>query len=124
MTTKDLIIEYRNSHPESRIILGVVLAEFERDSKLNKEGNQKNPSDDDCIRIIKKLIESNIECREFEENKILERFIPQQLNEEVIFDLIKTNNFKNIGDCMKFFKDNYTGLYDGKVVNKLFKNNN
>ena len=109
---KEEIVEYRNTHKESRTLLGTLLGELDRKTKT--------PTDDDCIQVIKKMIESNVLCGETEENEILEKFLPQQLNEDQIKAIISTIQAKNIGECMKFFKENCAGRYDGKLVSKLF----
>ena len=113
---KQQIIDYRNSHTETRTLLGTVLGELDRISK--------NPTNDDCIKVIKKMIESNKLVNTTEslyENKLLEQFIPQQLTEEQIKNIIKREHFTSIKDCMGFFKELYTGLYDGKMVSKIYK---
>ena len=117
---KQQIIDYRNNHKESRVLLGVLLGEFERLEKSPKRKTSEI-TNDECISIIKKLIDSNIQCNELEENKILELFIPQQLTEEQIENIIKRERFASIKDCMRFFKELYAGLYDGKVVSKVYK---
>lgn len=113
---KQQIINYRNSHTETRTLLGTVLGELDRISK--------NPTDKECIQLIKKMIESNRLINTTEslyENKLLEQFIPQQLTEEQIKNIIKRERFANIKDCMGFFKELYASLYDGKVVSKIYK---
>ena len=117
---KQQIIDYRNNHKESRVLLGVLLGEFERLEKSPKRKTSEI-TNDECISIIKKLIDSNIQCNELEENKILELFIPQQLTEEQIKNIIKRERFASIKDCMGFFKKLYAGLYDGKLVSKIYK---
>ena len=113
---KQQITDYRKQHKESRILLGTVLGELDRISK--------NPTNDDCIKVIKKMIESNKLVNTTEslyENKLLEQFIPQQLTEEQIENIIKRERFASIKDCMGFFKELYAGLYDGKMVSKVYK---
>lgn len=113
---KQQITDYRNQHKESRILLGTVLGELDRISK--------NPTNDDCIKVIKKMIESNKLINTTEslyENKLLEKFIPQQLTEEQIKNIIKRERFASIKDCMGFFKELYTGLYNGQLVSKIYK---
>lgn len=113
---KQQIIDYRNSHTETRTLLGTVLGELDRISK--------NPTNDDCIKVIKKMIESNKLINTIEalyENQLLEQFIPKQLTEDQIETIIKQERFASIKDCMGFFKELYAGLYDGKVVSKIFK---
>lgn len=114
MTIKEKIIEYRNSHPETRTVLGTILGEFDRVSK--------NPSDEQCFQLIKKMIESNLLTGQLSENVLLSQFIPTQLTNLEITKLITDLNFKSIAECMKFFKENYTGRYDGKMVSKIFNN--
>ena len=113
---KQQIIDYRNSHTETRTLLGTVLGELDRISK--------NPTNDDCIKVIKKMIESNKLINTTEslyENKLLEQFIPQQLTEEQIKNIIKRERFISIKDCMGFFKELYAGLYNGQLVSKIYK---
>ena len=120
---KQQIIDYRNSHKESRLILGVLLSELDRDDKIT-EGDFRNPSDNNVIRVTKKMIDSlklMSSTQALEEVKILEQFIPQQLTENQIETIIKRERFTSIKDCMGFFKELYAGLYDGKLVSKIFK---
>ena len=120
---KQQIIDYRNNHKESRLILGTLLSELDRDDKI-KAGDFRNPSNDDVIRVIKKMIDSNklINSNEsLNENKLLEQFIPEQLTEEQIESIINRERFSSIKDCMGFFKEQYSGLYDGKTVSKIYK---
>ena len=120
---KQQIIDYRNNHKESRLILGTLLSELDRDDKI-KAGDFRNPSNNDVIRVIKKMIESNKLINSSEslnENQLLEQFIPKQLTGDQIENIIKREHFQSIKDCMGFFKELYTGLYDGKVVSKIYK---
>jgi len=118
---KEKVIEYRNSHKESRVLLGVLLGEFERLEKNPKWVNKEIP-ESEYIAIIKALIASNTECEEFEENKILELFLPKMLTDLEIISYINKNNFSNLGECMKWFKINYAALYDGKMVSNIYNN--
>ena len=113
---KQQIANYRNSHTETRTLLGTVLGELDRISKT--------PTDNECIQLIKKMIESNKLINTTEslyENQLLEQFIPKQLTESQIESIIKRERFQSIKDCMGFFKELYTGLYDGKLVSKIYK---
>ena len=113
---KQQIANYRNSHTETRTLLGTVLGELDRISKT--------PTDNECIQLIKKMIESNKLINTTEslyENQLLEQFIPKQLTESQIESIIKREHFQSIKDCMGFFKELYTGLYDGKTVSRIYK---
>jgi uncharacterized protein YqeY len=114
---KQQIIDYRNSHTETRTLLGTVLGELDR---ITKE-----PSDEQCVQLIKKMIESNRLMNTTEslyENQLLEQFIPKQLTEGQIEIIVRREGFKSIKDCMTFFKEQYAGLYNGQLVSKIFKN--
>ena len=118
------ITAHRALHKESRIILGVLLGEISRDPDLNKSGDPKNPSDADCIRIIKKMIDNNKEVNTpetIQENALLSIFLPKQLDILEITNIIKSNDFSSIKDCMEFFKANHAGLYNGKDVSSAFQ---
>ena len=109
---KERIIEYRNQNPETRTLLGTVIGELDRITKT--------PTDEQCIQVIKKMVESNVECGQLEENKVLEQFLPKQLTENDINYIISVNTFPSIKECMLHFKTVYAGMYDGKLVSKLF----
>lgn len=109
---KEQIIEYRNAHKEARVLLGTVLGELDR--------VDKNPTDAQCVTVIKKLIEGNIECGLLDENKILDLFLPKQLDGMQIRQIIADCKFSDLGSCMKHFKTNYAGLYNGSWVSQSY----
>lgn len=104
-------------------LLGVLLGE------LDRLPTRANPTSDQIYNAIKKLHESaeimklhNAESEQ--EYTYLSQFIKQQMSESQIrlhiLDL-KNMGYNNIGSIMKYFKDYYSGQYDGKVVSKLVK---
>lgn len=118
MKIKSKLEEYKASHPNSRVLINTIFGELDRLP-------HKNHTDEDCIKIIKKMIEGNKlvgSAETLSENEVLEQFIPKQLNENEIKDIILKNSFNSIKDCMIYFKEYYTGLYGGKLVSKLFSN--
>ena len=108
------------SSPVTNTLLSTVLGELDRISK--------NPSDDQVITVIKKMIESAKECgNEHEVAFLSDRYMPKQLSLQGLHDIIKeycnTNNItdkKQMGLVMKYLKDNYVGQYDGKVASGIF----
>lgn len=108
---KNKLIEYRNSHKEDRTLINTVIGELDRISKT--------PSDEQVIQVIKKMIESNELTNSTEENEVLIQFIPKQLSQDEIISIIKDNDLSVIKDRMTFFKKNYSGLYDGKLVSSI-----
>jgi len=109
---KNKIIHYRNTHIESRVLLGTVLGELDRISKT--------PTNEQVIAVIKKMIESNILSGQLDENEMLSQFLPKQLTDIEILNLFELNKFNNIAECMKFFKENYAGLYNGKELSQKY----
>lgn len=116
MTVKEKILTFRERTKRlrpARMLANTIIGEFDRVSK--------DPTDEQCVQIIKKMIESNKLTGNLDENEILETFLPKQLIESEIKELIETMKFDSIMSCMVFFKSNYPGLYDGKLVSNTFK---
>lgn len=130
-STVEEIKRERESHRSNSIIyslLGVLLGEIDR---LPIPRTQ-SPSEDQIYSIIKKLHEGAeyMASRDLsEESKIeyayLKDYIKAQLGrseiEMIISDLVLQQPNANIGVVMKYFKDNYSGQYDGKLVSQIAK---
>lgn len=56
-----------------------------------------------------------------EENVILEAFLPKQLNEAQLTVIVSASGATNVGEAMKFLKDNYAGQYDGKLASTVVR---
>jgi len=123
---KNLIIEGMKVKSPTVRILRVVLGEFQR--------GMKEPSDENCYKIIKKLIESNkeiLKTREdsnlIQENNTLELLLPQEITiDEIYKELSKVvvqiqeskSDGQAIGIAMKCLKE--TGLLiDSKKVSEI-----
>lgn len=114
MTVKEQIREYRNTHPDSRVVLGVLLSEIDRGY------NPSQVTDEDCYKAVRFMMKANIETGNLEENELLGKFLPVSLTEDQIREIIKVQKFGSIGECMKFFKENHPQRYDGGQVSKIF----
>lgn len=113
---------FQRNNPVIYSLLGVLLGE------LDRLPTRENPTESQIYTVIKKLYESAEYMAErdlSEESKIeyayLKDYIKPQLSEDEIRDFISTNNFTNIGMVMKYFKDTFPGMYDGKLVSKIAK---
>ena len=116
----------QRDNPVIYSLLGVVLGE------LDRLPTRANPTEDQIYTVIKKMYEGAelLASKNWdEEAKIeyayLKDFIKQQLSENDVRYLIaafvdNTENC-NIGLVMKYFKDNYSGQYDGKLVSQITK---
>lgn len=117
------IIAYRACHKEDRVLFGTLIGEIQRDDEVTKSNTTKNPSDADCIRVIKKFMANNVivgTTEALKENELLNYFIPQQLTEGEINSIVIAIEAKTIGECMQYFKQYYAGLYNGKTVQECF----
>ena len=99
---------------------------------LSKSG--KELTDDDELKIIRKFMKNIDETLAFEipaetrskletEKKILTAYLPEQLGSEEIEKIVKemVSAGKTMKEIMPYFKENYTGRYDGKTVSESVK---
>jgi len=120
-------------------LLGLLKAEIERKAK---DDGCRAITDADCIAVLKKFInncdvtidalvkngkEAILPRRE---KNILENFLPKQLTREeikvIILDYIAYikncySNPTNLGEIMKYMKQEHDGRYDGKLVSEVAK---
>ena len=101
----------------------------------------RETSDEEVIQVIKKFIKNaeqickdalnsiqlnkmDIIQKSSEEIKILKEYLPTQLSESAISEIV--NDLKKSGNGMKeimtFFKETHSGRYDASLVAKLAKN--
>ena len=97
-------------------------------------------TDGDIQKIIQKLVKQRKDSaeqyiaagrqeladNEIAEMNIMEAYLPKQLSEQEIRDVIfgkivQSDVPCNMGIVMKYFKDNYSGQYDGKMVSVIAK---
>lgn len=90
-------------------------------------------SDSDCYSIIRKIVkqlDEEIECnvkvnREDKvkeltyQKNLIEAYLPKQLSEDKIKEIINSLEDKTIPSIMKYFKTNYQGQVDMGLVSKL-----
>lgn len=90
-------------------------------------------SDSDCYSIIRKIVkqlDEEIECnvKVSREDKVkeltyqknlIEAYLPKQLSEDKIKEIINSLEDKTIPSIMKYFKTNYQGQVDMGLVSKL-----
>ena len=91
-------------------------------------------SDEDSIKIIKKFIKNSEETlalnipedarKKYEAEKhILEGYLPAQLSKEEIESKVNQmiGEGKAMKDIMAYFKENHSGMYDGKTVSDIVR---
>ena len=94
--------------------------------------------DSEVYNIIRKLnkqldeeIEANVKVNRIEkadeltkQKELIKEYLPKQLSEDKIRELINDLPDKSIPSIMKFFKTNYNGQVDMTLVNKVVRENN
>ena len=127
---KNLLSSRKNGHTIKKNLLSTLIGECSKDNK--------SPSDEQVITTIKSFLKKNKQlqedCKKVDnmnclttaliEEEILVSFMPKQLDEQEIRDIIATridNGDNNLGVIMKFFKTHYEGLYDGAIVSRITK---
>jgi len=99
---------------------------------LSKSG--KELTEEDEIKAIKKFIKNADETLTLDipdeqkikfksEKEILEFYLPQQLGKDEIEIIVSSMLDKNkiMKYIMTYFKENYQGRYDGKIVNEIVR---
>lgn len=101
-----------------------------------KNKQQEFPTDDQCVTVLKRFCEkidetvglisdaAKIEALKAEK-AIYEQFIPKQLSEleltEIVNAFITSNPGAKVGQIMGYLKANYVGLYDGNKASTIVK---
>lgn len=131
----DMKVAMKEQDTIKRDILRVVIAEIAR-AEQTKEG-KVILSDTDIVRIIQKScknLEENIKLEgknffhEKAELNILQYYLPKQLNEVEISEIIDgfisemgSSEQKQMGKIISLFNSKYSGLADGKLVSSIVK---
>ncbi len=113
-----------------------------KDKEISLRGKQNALTDSDVLSLLQSLVKQrkdSIEAfekanrndliqNELNEIKVIEKFLPKQMNEDetnlIIMDIISENNFtslKDMGALMKIIKEKYTGKIDMGLVGKIAK---
>ena len=146
MSLKDKIeSDYNNSIKEKdsnsintlRLIKSAI-----KDKEILLRGKQDSLTDSDILSLLQSLVKQrkdSIEAfekanrndlieNELNEIKVIEKFLPKQMDEDeinlIIKNIISENNFtsiKDMGALMKIIKEKYTGKIDMGLVGKIAK---
>lgn len=115
----DFMGAYKNKEMEKKDFLGVLKTEVTRESK--------SPVDSDVMAKIKSMIKNAAETNSLSdfELEILNSYLPKQLTEaelgDIVNDYVSANEGANMGAIMGYLKSNYDGQYDGKTASMVVK---
>ena len=122
----------KQKDPLTRSILQIVTGKVKL-AEIEKRIKNETLTDDDVILVINKVIKELEEeilafnnagrlekVEELTKQKdILAKYLPAQLTEEEIREIINKLDDKSMPSIMKYFKQNYLGKCDMKLVNKI-----
>ena len=118
----------------ARAVLSVVLTKYKlQEVELRSQG--KEIGDKELLAIIQKVLKELADEKEGylkvgnserannvgEQEKVLEAYLPKQLSEEEIKNIILSLDDKSVPSVMKHFKMNYAGQVDMSLVNKVLR---
>ena len=113
-----------------------------KDKEISLRGKQDSLTDSDILSLLQSLVKQrkdSIEAfekanrndlieNELNEIKVIEMFLPKQMDEDettlIIKNIIQENNYtslKEMGALMKIIKEKYTGKIDMGLVGKIAK---
>ena len=130
-----------NKNEDRKRVLGNLIAQM-KNKEIELRAKNKELSDEDTISIVQKIIKQNTEANEMFakggrndlieqnniENNILQEFLPKQLTNEEIDDIIKltiadvnASSIKDMGKVIGQIKSKYAGQVDMSVVSLKIK---
>lgn len=130
-----------NKNGDRKRVINTLRAEI-KNKEIELRSSQKELTDADVLSLIQKLIKQNKDAiqmfadggrqdlveRNEMEISILEEFLPKQLSNDEIDNVIKQeiekngyNSMKDMGKLMGYFKSNYSGQVDMGYVSKRIK---
>lgn len=119
MKKEDLLklkLENKNN-PVVRNLISTIIGELDRKSKT--------PSEAEVMSVIKKIRDADLEVTMTDqiakELEFLDGLIPKPLSEDGMMKIVSSLSFSKIGDYMSYFKNNYPGQYDGKLLSSIVK---
>lgn len=112
----ELKLENKNN-PVVRNLISTIIGELDRKSKT--------PNEAEVMSVIKKIRDADLEVtltdQIAEELNFLNGLIPKSLSEDGMMKIVSSLSFSKIGDYMSYFKNNYPGQYDGKLLSSIVK---
>jgi len=131
---KDQVQARKDRNAGAATLLTTLLGEA---SMVGKNAGGRETTDDEVIAVVKKFIKNNNDTLAVidnnssgygdieNENELLNRYLPTQLSEDELRDIIaplaEGKTMRDMGSIMKELKTNYTGLYDGGVASSIIK---
>lgn len=124
----------KNKDIVARNLYGVLLNKIKL-AEISKREHSEDMTDSDVFTILQKMIkelndekENYIKVGNIQETKNLEyqieivsKYLPQMMTKEEIKNIVLTLEDKSIPTVMKYFKTNYAGKCDMRLVGEVLK---
>jgi uncharacterized protein YqeY len=127
LINSDLVSAMKSKDTVTLNVLRVLKGEIQRNEQTSK--GKVDLSDDDVIKIVKKMIDNINETGEsLGDVDVISKYLPQQMSESDIINkviaLIEINCYsstRDMGKIMGYFSKNHSGQYDGKFLSEVVK---
>jgi uncharacterized protein YqeY len=128
----DQLVARKTQQKIKASLLTTLMGELGSDVIGSTTGNLEI-TDDMVVAKVKKFMKSLYELVEaynlgskshtaaLIEIQVLESYLPKQLTEGELTDIIKECGAPNMGAVMGYLKSNYAGLYDGRMASTIAK---
>ncbi len=125
---KDALAARKNRESEKATLLTTIIAQVKT---MAIDDGHRAATDADLQKVIRQFlkgIQENLnlaaqgklsaenKAKSEAEKAILESYLPKQLTADELKELIKKSGAANLGEAMKYLKENYDGQYDGKTA--------
>ena len=129
------ITAMKERNADARAVISVVLTKYKL-LEVEATAKGKTLEDADLLGVIQKVLKElsdekegyrqvgNLERMEkiTNQEKVLSSYLPKQLSEEEIKNIISSLEDKTLPNIMKHFKTNYAGKVDMSLVSRLARN--
>ena len=117
-------LQYRKDrNKEASAFLSFVIGEVQNKAMVVTEGVKTYPDKD--VTAILKSIHKKISDPAYAEREtevpIIEVFLPTQLTEQELIDILTLADLSSMQERMKYLKENYIGQYDGRLAVQVAK---
>ena len=120
---------------EKRAVYSIIISRY---MELKTSGSNKEINDIDVINLIKKLDkeldeekDGYLKANRLEQAELITKqksaltpFLPKQMSEDEIRNVINSLDDKSLPNVMKYFKTNYAGKVDMGLVSKIVRSIN
>lgn len=128
LLTEQLTHHRKQKNSDKVTILSTMIGELQAKGTYDSVTKERVVTDEQVVSYIKSYIKNLEETLSHKQDDALhdellfvKLFLPVQMTPAEIREIISQNSFPSVKELMAFFKANFGGKYDGKVVVDTFK---